>query len=585
MTQRVILTQPVRVGGSVLAAGTQQTLALDIAADIVARGFATPIGVPAWQLPVRSDEFLGALLDAGLQPRAVGSPSALKIQFDSSQMYVRSPWDATLDCVQRVLLSPTRTAGANNPLEFGGARKIANSTALSSTVSEWTGSGASAPIANQLDDAPPVKINSQWIGGNHLATIGKSCTSNAHGKTAADIGSRWDGPYSKDYRIAAIPDANTLVLFSAATGANSATNWGHEVTPLHTFSYPHVSGASNTATFTVTASATTTIGPVLNRRFISVRVDDAEIDYTVNATYAAAEKLEVIEQYGICSPPALWDWLGTKAGTLANNWTPDDTVACDIFVTYAWRFAANGSVSVTASYSFERSVTVNYLGGAQALAPYASGYVIHGYVPAVSPVTVGANTYDLKAVASLAAIPADVPLASASWVNASNPPDLLALIPVDGSTKQMASVLGFSPTYGQTARSLRSTKIDSAGFFGASSRKLYPYSMTGAAFSAGIAAPGQLISINAYRHNQKLVGETVATIAFYAWDGDDILVLMDFHETSARTVVAVPSECEGWNISVILQESCELMSPVVVSGVVAVSCSASYGRVRLRVYR
>jgi hypothetical protein len=52
MTQTVILTQPVRVSGSVLAAGTTQTLARDIAADLVQRGAATPVGVPAWETPV-----------------------------------------------------------------------------------------------------------------------------------------------------------------------------------------------------------------------------------------------------------------------------------------------------------------------------------------------------------------------------------------------------------------------------------------------------------------------------------------------------------------------------------------------------
>lgn len=48
MTQSVVLTQPVRVGGSVLAAGTTQTLARDIAADLVARGFANTVGRPVW---------------------------------------------------------------------------------------------------------------------------------------------------------------------------------------------------------------------------------------------------------------------------------------------------------------------------------------------------------------------------------------------------------------------------------------------------------------------------------------------------------------------------------------------------------
>jgi len=49
MTQTVILTQPVRVSGVVLDAGTTQVLARDIAADLVARGFATTVGTPVWQ--------------------------------------------------------------------------------------------------------------------------------------------------------------------------------------------------------------------------------------------------------------------------------------------------------------------------------------------------------------------------------------------------------------------------------------------------------------------------------------------------------------------------------------------------------
>jgi hypothetical protein len=58
MTQTVILTQPVRVSGSVLAAGTTQTLAKDIAADLVARGFATPSGNPTWIYPTIAQSVL-----------------------------------------------------------------------------------------------------------------------------------------------------------------------------------------------------------------------------------------------------------------------------------------------------------------------------------------------------------------------------------------------------------------------------------------------------------------------------------------------------------------------------------------------
>jgi len=45
MTQTVIIAKPTRG----YAAGTTQTLADDIAADLVARGFATPVGIPVWK--------------------------------------------------------------------------------------------------------------------------------------------------------------------------------------------------------------------------------------------------------------------------------------------------------------------------------------------------------------------------------------------------------------------------------------------------------------------------------------------------------------------------------------------------------
>ncbi len=42
----ITLTKPVRVGGVELAAATTQTFAADVEADLIARGFATAVGLP-----------------------------------------------------------------------------------------------------------------------------------------------------------------------------------------------------------------------------------------------------------------------------------------------------------------------------------------------------------------------------------------------------------------------------------------------------------------------------------------------------------------------------------------------------------
>lgn len=73
MTQTVILTQPVRVGGSVLAAGTTQSLALDVAADLIQRGFAMPVGIPVWQSPPQT------IRDSAYDLLSIAPPAALHL--------------------------------------------------------------------------------------------------------------------------------------------------------------------------------------------------------------------------------------------------------------------------------------------------------------------------------------------------------------------------------------------------------------------------------------------------------------------------------------------------------------------------
>jgi hypothetical protein len=83
MTQKVTITQPVRVGGSVLAAGTTQTLAIDVAADLVQRGFASPVGIPVWQssgqqmVTVQTDQVSGLLLSASAGTKSIFQACAM----------------------------------------------------------------------------------------------------------------------------------------------------------------------------------------------------------------------------------------------------------------------------------------------------------------------------------------------------------------------------------------------------------------------------------------------------------------------------------------------------------------------------
>ncbi len=507
------------------------------------------------------------------------SKKSFTVQVSAGAVYVRTEWDATWDSVQKVLIDTARTAYANNPVEFGGARKIYASAAASATASEWASTGASNPLANQLDDAPPMFYNSTWIGGNHGASIAKLCTATAHGKTQADIGSLWDGPYTKNYTIARIVDANTLLIFSekGAASLNTDAYWGQEVTTLTGVAFPHISGATNNATFTVASSSTAQITPVLSRRSVVMKINGSAVG-TTDAVYSCTS-FTIEENYSIVNPPLLFDWLRANVGTLTNNWTPSDSVGVDSTVFNNWAFQCNGCVVNRQTLTFPKSVTFGYAGAQQALAPYYSGKVLSGYVPGCSSITVGANTYDLTAMANLATIPADVPLNSASWLDAKKPPNRMAEIVSSAGVIEFGLVLGYSPVNGISAKGLRPSKIDTAGFFGANSRKIYSKDITGAAaFASAIVPVDSTWKCTAYRHVYNIAAKAPdASVATWFEDGPFVVVIIDFHKMSTLTLLQIPVNFDGWFAQFVDSSNVKMLSPVVNGGYLAVACSATYG--------
>lgn len=505
----------------------------------------------------------------------------LLVQVSGGAVYVRYSWDATWDAVQKILIDPARTPNANNPVDLGGCRKVPIATADADTASVWAGTGASNPLAAQGDDAPPMKYNGTWIGGNHGAAIVKQCVAAAHGKTDADLGSLWDGPYTPNYIIARIIDANTLWMFAAqaAGSQNTANYWGHEVTTITGYTWPHVADATNTASFTAATSTTTQLTPALNNRSIRFFVDGAEVNSS-DAVYRCA-RFELREQYGIVNPPALWAWLRSNVGKLSSNWTPPDSLDTDATVKNTWAFGENGACVNNQETTINKSVTLDYIGGVQGIAPYYSGKSLSAYVPGVSAVTAGA-TFDFKAVASLATAPSsDAHLASAAWLDAKNPPNRMLHLVSNGGTNEFGSLYGFSPVRAATSRVSRSSKVDTAGFI-SSARKWYPKAITGAAYPSNIPPAGTVAKATAYRHIYNSAATPDATVASWFWDGNDIIVTLDFHKTSALSTISLPAVAEGWAVTPIDVSGVTLFSPVVDGGQIGVACTASYGYAQYR---
>lgn len=513
----------------------------------------------------------------------IESSKRLLVQMSGGAIFVRYAWDATWDAVQKILIDQARTANANNPVDLGGCRKIPIATADADTASVWAGTGASNPLAAQGDDAPPMKYNGTWMGGNHGASVIKQCVvTGGHGKTDVDIGSLWDGPYTPNYIIARIIDANTLWMFSAqaAGSQNSANNWGHEVTTITAYTWPHVADATNTAGFTVATSTTAQLTPALNNRSLRFFVDGAEVN-SIDAVYRCA-RFEVREQYGIVNPPAVWNWLRSNVGKLASTWTPPDSLDTDATVKNTWAFGENGACVNNQETTFNKHVTLDYIGGVQGIAPYYSGKTLSAYVPGVSAVTAGA-TYDFKAVAALTTAPSsDANLAAASWLDSKSPPNRMLHLVSNGGTNEFGSLYGFSPIRGATGKVSRPSKVDTAGFI-SSARKWYPKGVTGSAFALNIPTVGAVAKVTAYRHIYNCAAAPDATVASWFWDGSDIIVSLDFHKTSALSTIQLPAVSEGWAVTPIDVSNVTLFSPVVDGGQIGVACTASYGYAQYRV--
>ena len=518
-------------------------------------------------------------------PLPVEKSKRLLVQMSGGAIYVRYAFDATWDAVQKVLIDKARSAYKNNPVEFGGCNKIPVATADADTATVWGTTGASNPLANQGDDAPPMYINGTYIAGNHGASIAKSVTVAGHGKTEADIGSLWDiadSGYSNNYTIWAVPDANTLYLLSqrGAGKTDTDTYWGHEVTTLTGKNFAHLDGATNTAGFAPSAQATIQLLPAINNRILQFFIDGVEVQAS-DGVYRCA-KFEVREQYSIVNPPAIYAWLRANCGRLGNNWTPPDALEVDVVVKNAYLFGENGACANTHEPKFLKGLTLGFVPAVQGTQPYYSGKVLSGYAPGVSPVTAGA-TYDFKAIAALTTAPSsDADLASAVWLDAKNPPNRLLHLVTNAGVNEFGSLYGYSPLRSPTGRVSRPANVNTAGFF-STARKAYPKAVTGSVYPSGIVPAGTSLKIVAYRHIYNSAATPDATVASWFWDGNDIVVTFDFHKTSALSTLRLPAVAEGWAITPIDVSGVTLFSPVVDSGQIGVACTASYGYAQYRV--
>ena len=495
------------------------------------------------------------------------------VTISGGHAYLRYAWNSTLDALHRISVYRTDPT-INGPVDSTGVRTIPIATANNNIITIVNAYTAGTLIAPQGDSSGPLYYNSSFIGANHGPSVAHSVTHTAHGKTAVDIGSEWNGPSGSKHYIIKIVDQNTLWLVSNNSG--TLEKWNFYATSLSGQTLTHSFGATSTTNIVISADATQTqILPNLIRRYLQVEVDNVAINHLVDGLYYPQKSFRIFENYSICNPAAMVNYLKDNVGeSPAFN---DDSIYADCDIRNIHSFQSNGCHILKQSILWNSATSFSYQGVLQDNPPVNVG-VLNQYVPGVIPIG-GADYKALVDItSSLTAF--DTPLAT--WSDAANPPNRMAQITKAAGVNKYGIVLGFSPLTGIGTRNNRiiACSADAMATFSGASKKQYPQAVS----SGKQPQAKETYTIVGYHHVYNAETVPDATVATWFVDDNDVIIVLDFHKTSELSRVILPAFCNGWSCSLIDSQNVTLLSNIIIdSGGVAVACTATYGYAIIRV--
>lgn len=499
--------------------------------------------------------------------------TALTVVLDATYIYVRSRWSPALDLVQRVSYA---AAGAfsNNVINPYDARTIPAATAAADTIAACA---TGTTLVLQGDDAAPVFYNNTYIGANHGAQVVHEITKAGHGKAVADIGSIWSaGGYQ--WTIMRIVDANKLWVMSQNTGG---TPWAFVTATLVGSTLVHVSGATNTANIVPTVDALTQLLPAVKNHDRIIRLDGRSVIAASGVYYC--EYLDVVDAYDICNPASALAYVQSQVG---GSTQPDFTAAAvtsDARLSTTYRYGSNGACSVHTLFHAKSALTLTRFGIVQANVVTFAGKTLLQYMPKVGAIVGALKTWNFADTEDITIQIETINMLTASWTDANDPPDRMAQIVELAGDKEFGHVIGYGLQRGITAPATRKTTVNNAGFV-YSSRKMYPNADTGVSYPAGVMPANTVLSAVAYR-SLYCLEDLPADFAVFTWyyDGDDIILVMDLHETVTAMAVPLPPWFTGKSATVInASGSFTLHTPIVTGDGIVISVSGGYGQASIK---
>lgn len=378
------------------------------------------------------------------------------------------------------------------------------------------------------DDSAPVRMMGATVGANHGYSR-SNLTLTTHGKTNADVGSVWtDG--TNQWVIIQINSADVIGVTcrTANIGYNSS---------LPTLT--HVSGATNTTTFTPTARSLAQWYPMLKNHRVRLSLDN-EVVEDVNFTGGFDNSMKVSESYDLMEKSDIVEWLISNGGQQVTTYNAPS--ACNVSNTHNFSNKLTDVISANFFVYKDLSAAQDLMFTQSARLNIVNSEVLY-YVPRSIPFVHESVNYNFSKPFNVVGLTITNRIdftTTRTETNVAVPDRLIMLAGDVGYATGYLPILGASADVRNslTSKGIQISKFDS---------KVYPYLVDGLT----TLTAGANYSCVAYRTYFTRPVETRRISQYEIPFEDNVYLFLDWQQGDFVDVIELRSELQGRTFEVI----------------------------------
>lgn len=409
------------------------------------------------------------------------------------------------------------------------------------------------------DDVAPYRVTGTTVGANH-GYAKTNCTVTGHVKTSVDIGSVWTDGTNQWVII----DTQTNVISITARTSNAAFVSG---------TLTHVSGATNTESFTPSAVSSKQMYPVIKNRILKCAVDGQTLP-TLDGTFYYYDNATFNESYEIMNKSSIVEWLITKVGTSPTPSQYDGT--SDLSVSMSYVFDTNGNCTIYTDFLALNAVAefqdIMFIQCQKFMTGFGN---IRYYIPNSLPLTHESISYDFRTLQDMTSFTAS------SRINFTHDKCEAGKQLCDRVLQLNDNVgmsVGYLPVL-DAASDIRRTNASNKALQISELSKIYMSCIDGLQTSL---AAGDYFSAVCYRNFYKRT--SARTSNYVVKKGDEYYWYMDWH-TVTKDRVPAPNSLIGKQMEVVNKSAnVTLLSHSITNSVVVDVAAGTYGYLILRAY-